>query len=367
MFEAIVGNDSIKKYLKHMVETNHVGHSLLFSGPDGVGKSLFAEELAKMILMQEERADLHLKKIASHNHPDIRHFRPEGKIGIHTIDAMRQFSEEVYLHPYESKRKIFIIHDADRMLSFSSNALLKTFEEPSNDTVIILLSSSPESLLPTVLSRCRHLRFQQVPQQDLALFLIEYHHVPTDEARRLAELSHGSVGKALQLLSNGGKDPLREKILQFLGQRAVTTYKELTEFIYEVCCFVDEEKKNSEQEIKEKLLKKSSLEDMSASQKQAFHKEVDGAIALKQTTFLHAILDTILTWYRDLHLLYLGGESRYLINKDYEPTMQELIVETEPYPLEEVQSMIKETRISLARSTSLSICLENLFLKLNFL
>lgn len=367
MFEGIVGNDSNKKYLTHMVDTNHVGHSLLFSGPDGVGKSLFAGELAKMILTQEDPTGAHLRKILSGNHPDIRHFRPEGKIGIHTIDAMRQFSEEVYLHPYESKRKIFIIHDADRMLSYSSNALLKTFEEPSDDTVIILLSSSPESLLPTVLSRCRHLRFKRVHQQDLALYLIEQHHIPTDEARKLAELSQGSVGKAMQLLQSGGQDPLREKVLQFLGKRAVTTFKELTDFVQEVSCFVEEKKKNSEQEVKEKLLQHCSLVDMSASQKQAFQKEVDGAIALKQTSYLHAILDTILTWYRDLHLLYLGAENRYLINKDYEPIMQEQIIETEPFPLEEVQSMIKEARTSLARSTSLAICLENLFLKLNFL
>ena len=80
---------------------------------------------------------------------------------MHSIDALRSLQKEVYLAPYEAKWKVFIIHDADRMLPTSANALLKTFEEPYKTSVIILLSSKPENL-PTLLSRCRRWHFNSL-------------------------------------------------------------------------------------------------------------------------------------------------------------------------------------------------------------
>lgn len=366
MFENIIGNDHIKEYLKNMVGTQSIGNSLMFAGPDGVGKSLFAVELAKLVICQNDPSGEHLHKIETGNHPDIRHFRPEGKSGIHSIESMRQFNEDVYLHPYEANWKIYIIHDAHRMMTYSANALLKTFEEPSKQTIIILLTHAPELLLPTVLSRCRTLHFHRVHERDISMFLTDKFHCQSDEARRYATMSQGSVGRAVHLMQKGG-DPLRERLLQFMAQGRVNTYSELTDFVKEVSSHIDRSKKEAEKEIREELLSSASMDDMSATQKQTINKEVDGAIAMRQLQGAHDLLDCILTWYRDVHLLYLGGDNRFIINKDYEPVMQQMVIAAEPMCLDEVQQYIKNTRSSLARSTSLSICLENLFLKLNFL
>ncbi|MEM1281976.1 MAG: DNA polymerase III subunit [Chlamydiota bacterium] len=366
MFENIVGNDHIKEYLNRMVETQSIGNSLMFAGPDGIGKSLFAVELAKLIICQDDPHGVHRHKIETGNHPDIRHFRPEGKSGIHSIESMRQFSEDVYLHPYEAKWKVYIIHDAHRMMTYSANALLKTFEEPSKQSVIILLTHAPEALLPTVLSRCRTLHFHRVTDREIAMFLTDNHHCPTDEARRYAEMSHGSISKALELMHDGG-DPLRERLLSFLAKGRVSTYSELTDFVKEMSAQIDLSKKEAETEIKQELLAGASMDDMSATQKNTINKEVEGAVAMRQLHGAHELLDIVLSWYRDVQLLYLGGDNRYIINKDYEPAMQEMVIKEEPLALEEVQEMIKNVRTSLARSTSLSLCLENLFLKLNFL
>lgn len=366
MFENIIGNDHIKDYLNRMVETKSIGNSLLFAGPDGIGKSLFAVELSKLVICQDDPNGAHRHKIETGNHPDIRHFRPEGKSGIHSIESMRQFSEDVYLHPFEAKWKVYIIHDAHRMMTYSANALLKTFEEPSKQSIIILLTHAPEALLPTVLSRCRTLHFHRVHDRDISMFLTDRHHCPSDEARRYAEMSHGSVGKALQLMEKGG-DPLRDRLLGFLAKGKVCTYTELTDFVKEISSQVDGSKKEVESAVRDELLAGSSMDDMSATQKNAINKEVEGAVAMRQLHEAHELLDIILSWYRDVQLLYLGGDNRYIINKDYEPAMQEIVINAEPLHLEDVQEMIKNTRTSLARSTSLPLCLENLFLKLNFL
>ncbi len=80
---------------------------------------------------------------------------------MHSIESVRNFIHEVSMAPYGSKYKVFIIHDAERMLPTSANALLKTFEEPSKNSVIILISNHADILIPTILSRCTVVRFNQ--------------------------------------------------------------------------------------------------------------------------------------------------------------------------------------------------------------
>jgi DNA polymerase III delta prime subunit len=89
------------------------------------------------------------------HHPDIHHFYPEGKAGLHPIDNLRKLAEDVALAPFEAPYKVFLIHEAERMAPTSANALLKTFEEPAERTVILLITRHRDRILPTVLSRCQ--------------------------------------------------------------------------------------------------------------------------------------------------------------------------------------------------------------------
>ena len=207
MFDHIIGNEFVKSYLRRVIENNCIGNSILFAGPEGIGKSVFAEAFAKQIICRNDVSGDHQRKLESGNHPDLRVYRPEGKLGMHSIASMRQLSEEVYLAPFEAKNKVFIVHEAERMLSYSANALLKTFEEPALDTVIILLSSAPSSLLSTVLSRCRAIYFQSLSEQDIIAFLMQYHQKEFKEAQEVAMLSQGCIGNAIKLMQEGG-DPL---------------------------------------------------------------------------------------------------------------------------------------------------------------
>jgi DNA polymerase-3 subunit delta' len=180
MFDHILGNERNKSYLTTALERKMVGNSWLFAGPDGIGKSLFAEAFAKALIGIEGNPK---------THPDVRIYLPEGKVGMHSIAKMREFTEEVYLSPAVGSKRIFIIHDADRMLPTSANALLKTFEEPLEDAVIILLSSLPGSLLPTVLSRCRTLYFQPLPAAEIENYLVNALKKSPEEASKIAGLS----------------------------------------------------------------------------------------------------------------------------------------------------------------------------------
>src|SRR3989304_6614260 len=133
-FDDIIGNDLIKDKLKGSLENNTISNTILFSGPEAVGKSLFATVLAGRLMHPEEDIDPSaLKKIQANNHPDLHIYEPEGKTSHHSIASIRNLVEQVFMAPFEAKAKIFIIKDAHRMLIPSANALLKTLEEPTLD------------------------------------------------------------------------------------------------------------------------------------------------------------------------------------------------------------------------------------------
>lgn len=343
----IIGNEDIKAALQRMLATQRVGHSLLFAGMEGIGKSLFAVALAKTLLATDRL-----------NHPDLHIYRPEGKLAMHSIDTMRGFCEEVYMPPNEAKHKVFIIQDADRMLPTSANALLKTFEEPASHTLIILISSNPQALLPTVISRCRRLYFQPIPEALIADFLPE-------NAKHLAARAGGSIGRALRLAKQE-EDSKRDLVLNTLARGRLSTYKELANV-------VDQLHSNFEA-LKDSLLTACTaeiapkgFEELTAVQRDAFQKEIDGAATLRVREEVDALLEVILGWYRDLELLRCSGNEALLIHRDKVEDLHQLFQYGQLKRLNVVQEAIAEARINISRSSSIRSTLESLFLKLDLL
>lgn len=158
--------------------------------------------------------EAHAKKIAAHNHPDLHIYRPEGKSGMHPMTSMRQLLSEVYMPPFEGPCKVFIIYDAERMLPSSSNALLKTLEEPLEDTFFILLSNEPASLLPTIRSRCRTLLFtsdRELPENPIVAKIL----ATDDYAAQLqlfSQLEESLQGEEDAFIDY---DPILQQILEY--------------------------------------------------------------------------------------------------------------------------------------------------------
>jgi DNA polymerase III subunit delta' len=353
-FDHIIGNEEVKSHLVRMIEHRAVHSSLLFAGPEGIGKSLFAEAFAKLLIGTDAGA-----------HPDIRIFRPEGKIGMHSIDSMRKFSEEVYLQPYQAAWKVFIIHDADRMLTYSANALLKTFEEPAPQSIIILLSSNPEAHLPTVLSRCRTIRFHAIATDQISLLIQQKLGKTEKEANLIAKIARGSVGNAFRWIEKGG-DHLREKVLNILAKGKLANYSQLIEAADDIAQQIELAKQHLEESTRENILKQYP-DGLPAIQQQAIDKEIDGILAMQQAQEAHTVFDIILSWYRDMHLLRVNGNTNFLFHPDFSQQIEQALKHGDVLPLEKVQKAISLTQLSIERSTPLNNCLENLFLHLDLL
>lgn len=317
MFESIPGHDRIKKYLSRMIEKGEVPHAFLFCGPADSPKALAADIFAKLIV-----------GTASECHPDIHHYYPEGKIGLHTIQSMREFSAEVYLAPFQAKRKVFILHEVHRMQPYSANALLKTFEEPADDTVIILISDAMTQLLPTILSRCQTVRFQSVETMTSA------------------------------------SNPLVESLLNFLSSDTHQSYPQIQQFSKAASENIDAQMKEITTEQTDKLLAAFS-DKPSAALMEKIEKEVEGEVAMRKNGEARALFTAIFSWFRDLELLQVQGNAKLLINQGYQTQLKKSLEERLYIPLEKVEVALSEAIISMERSTSMAICIETLLLKLS--
>jgi DNA polymerase-3 subunit delta' len=183
-------------------------HALLFVGPQGVGKRTFARKLAQALLC-EAHPDYELDpcgicpgcvQVAADTHPDFNEVaRPEDKHEL-PIDVIRGLCDQYGLKPARGVRKIAIVNDADDLNTEASNAFLKTLEEPPAGAVLILIGTSAELQLETILSRCQVVRFEPLSEPDVAAVLLERGIASDhDDAARLAALSEGSVDRATGL------------------------------------------------------------------------------------------------------------------------------------------------------------------------
>ncbi len=223
MFDKLIGNNHIKEVLRRMLANNRVPHSLLLAGAEGVGKKQFALELAKAFVCltpnnfeacdkcsackradkfaipKTDDKDAHQEVIFS-EHADIGLVVPYNKNIL--VDAVRDLEKEANFRPYEAKARFLLIDDAEKLNTAkdnAANALLKTLEEPAPTSYIFLITSRPDALLPTILSRCQTLRFAPISTAEIENYLIDTKKFSSDDAKLLAKLSAGSIGHALSM------------------------------------------------------------------------------------------------------------------------------------------------------------------------
>ena len=192
-----VGNQPIV----HLMRNGHLPPASLFTGLDGIGKKTLALSLAGLANCKDSSGqDLCGKcssclKAAKGYHPDIRLFEPQK--GFLKIETMREFNREVRFRPFEGRFRFFIIDQAETMTERAANSILKTIEELPESSRVILVTTFPYQLLPTIRSRCQIFPFHPLSQKEILGYLRDKSLVGDQEM--IAAYSEGSIGRALQL------------------------------------------------------------------------------------------------------------------------------------------------------------------------
>jgi len=201
-FDDLVGNRTLNARLATMARTGKVPPSLLFTGPAGVGKL----ETATALAMAENclsgvgeacRECAACTRIVKGEHPDVLTALQQGKKG--EADAMRTIVRDIHSRPFEARRRVVILVDAERMHPTTANILLKTLEEPPEWALLILVTSNAAFLLPTIRSRCQIYRFAPLAAEDVKQLLTTKHGMDDERATLLSALSVGSLTRALEL------------------------------------------------------------------------------------------------------------------------------------------------------------------------
>jgi len=201
-FKDVRGQEEQITLLRNAIEKDRLAHAYLFFGMKGVGKRTTAEVFAKALNCAEDRLDacdrcISCLKIEKSNHPDVMVLKAAGQFI--RIQDIREIQNQMRFRPFEGRKRVFILIDAETMNIAAANALLKTLEEPSPSNILILLSSRPHQLPATIVSRCQKVRFRPLARADVAGYLREKMGLGEEEADLLAASAAGSIGRAVEM------------------------------------------------------------------------------------------------------------------------------------------------------------------------
>jgi DNA polymerase-3 subunit delta' len=254
--------------------------------------------------------------VGKDSHPDVRLVEAEsGRRGV-TIEQVRQLEHAASLRPYEAARKVFIVRGVDAMQDAAANALLKTLEEPPDDTVLVLTATDSSQVLPTIASRCREVALRPVPAEEIEAALGE-RGVPAGEATRLARLAAGRPGWALAAVGDEKLSAAHERHVEAL----------------------------------ERLLRRPQVQRLAAASDYG-----DAASA-------QAALDVWLGWWRDA-LLTQQGCPELVANVDRLDPLSEAGTALPPAAIWRALTRIQQTRQQLDANANVRLALESLFLDL---
>ncbi len=366
--EDLVGQERAIAVLRNAVRRDRVAHAYLFSGPDAVGKSTAAFLFAQVLNCEAEGDEIpcgtcrSCKLIERSSHPDVRlvtvgaDARGRRRTEI-SIDQIRQnprkpretplpLIQDASLKAAMGPYKVYLIDPADRMRAEASNALLKLLEEPPPHVVIILVTSEPSGLLPTIISRCQQVVFRLAGSEDIEEHLLKLGIAPA-VATSLARLSGGRIAWAIR----GSRRP---ELL------------EVRKALLDVCADIGRHGLPASVRIAEEIKLQAAQLAQADSEIKQDGEEADstptaaaGDRAVREE--LPWCLDIMVSWYRDLLAI---GEGSPLLNPDYEKALKRQL---RPQLVAQSQCAVEsilETKHAIQRNANIDVALESLVIGL---
>jgi DNA polymerase-3 subunit delta' len=339
MFHELTGNSRVKAVLKRMLVAERLPGAMLFTGEEGIGKKLFALEIARALNCRTPKDNeacgvcsscVRIRKLNYPTRDDADEWTQiiwtdHTDVGLVVapkrvlrVEQMRQIEKEANFRPFEGKARFFLIDEADKLNDASANALLKVLEEPPQTSHLILITARPAMLLPTILSRCQMIRFSPLTPAEIESHLGKID-LDAKTARLRARAAGGSMGRALS-----------GDLVTFTSQRKAML-KVLSALVLS--------------DDRAQLLR--SAEQLNEAQyKDEFEERLD-------------VLETLI---RDAWMLSLGVDSSRIVNEDLSAELKEIAQKMDPGRAGDWILQIEDLREQLIVNVNRKITTDSLFL-----
>ncbi len=349
-FKQVLSQPQAVSHFQSVLSRGRLAHAYVFSGPDGVGKALFARELVKTLLCSGRSHnktgkdnDITLdacdeckscKAVDAGENPDL--FWITLDYTVIRIDSIRELERLAMLKPHGARRRVFVIEEAERMNAEAANCLLKTLEEPPPGVVILLTTTSLARLPRTIVSRCQVVRFQPIEPATLKKLIKENLDVlkegDSDKEDKealewLASASCGSMGWATRLIK----------------EEAVTRRKKLFDRL-------------SSLHMDDNFLISQEVLDWCPYNK-------DEGLEGRRSR-LRIWMCLMLEFYRDVLLCKVGADELGLFNMDYRDNITAKAGRLSERTVEEIMDEINSSLDGLQRNANINLLVENLFTRI---
>ncbi|NLM36270.1 MAG: DNA polymerase III subunit delta' [Clostridiales bacterium] len=297
----IIGHELIRQYFYKAIGQGVLSHAHLLVGDDGIGKSLIAKEAATKIIGKTE-----IKQYV-----DILEYRAGKGKKLIGVDEIRSVIEEVNKRPYEGDKKVVIVYNADKLTIQAQNAFLKTIEEPPKGVYIFLLVENNEAILDTIKSRCQIHKLNSLTSQEMEEFINEtYPGIDEDKKKTLLAFSNGIPGRCMLFMENEDFNNIRNTSAQMIldmNRISEEKFQEYSKFL------------------------------------------------LKYKDYADEVLDTILSYIRDIIIYKDTGSQDLLMNKDKASFVEEASTFFSYKKLEAIIGIIKNVRSNLISNVNPSL------------
>lgn len=329
---SIYGQDAALTALRRALMSDSLAGTYLIVGPDGVGKSATALAFAQAAACLSPASDPpdacglcdSCRRVESGTHPDIVTIRPAGeqlqiwqfwdRPGRQTPGVL---SRTLPYAPIVGRRRVYIVEKADRLNESAANSLLKSLEEPPPYALFLLLAPHPARVLPTILSRSQVIRLRALTVSELAAFLEAGAGIEPDRAAMAAAYAEGRIGRAVTLATERAIGEEVGRILDYAESlpeappyRALRAAEQLRKLAGQTKALSGEEPVEAQEAA-------GQDGDIGAKEK----------IGRKQFA---AVLDLLVTFYRDLLAVRVGGRQDTLIHRDRERSLLRLAASGSP-------------------------------------
>ena len=367
-WDSIIGQQRVKKSVRAVLTSGRMPHAWLFTGPEGTGKDAVAIEVAVCLRCEQlsesaepcgtchgctttkdlqnsnvqflfalpsgknenSRSDSPLLKLSDNEISLIQEeIRRKAENPYHNIaipraqqikiSSVRQIRRDVAMSTTEPGIRVVIVSEAHLMRDEAANAFLKTLEEPSGQTLLILTTSHREQLLPTIVSRCQEVRFDLLNDEEIAEALIERQGVDATTARLTSKLAGGSYSKAIELI-DGDLNQYRFDVVSFLRG----------------------------------ALKRSPV---------AAYTEIERITSGNDRSHLERVLDLLLLWLRDAFALRLTNKEEIVVNQDQVSDIRSFNGKFGSAPLDNLIRAVEESIEAIRRNAQPPLVLTVLAMK----